>query len=60
MVSSGVLQTYKIGKIPSTDTERNKMKALIKIYPVLPVENFDVYINLENAEITTTADDVTA
>lgn len=60
MVSSGVLQTYKIGRIPSTDTERNKMKALIKIYPLLPVENFDVYINLENAEVTTTADDVTA
>lgn len=59
MVSSGVLQTYKLGRIPSTDTERNTMKALIKVYPLLPVENFEVYVNLENAEIVTTADDVT-
>ena len=60
MVSSGVLQTYKVNRKPSSDTERNKMIAIIKIYPVLPVENFDVYINLENAELTTTADDIQA
>ena len=57
MVSSGVLQTYKVNRKPSSDTERNKMIAIIKIYPVLPVENFDVYINLENAELT---DDIQA
>ena len=60
MVSSGVLQTYKVNRKPSSDAERNKMIAVIKIYPILPVENFDVYINLENAELTTTADDIQA
>lgn len=58
MVSSGVLQTYKIGKRTSTDRERNKMIAVITLYPNLPVENFDVYVNLENAAVTTTADDI--
>lgn len=57
MVSSGVLQTYKVGRKASSDEERNKMIAVIKIMPLLPVENFDVYINLENAEISTPADE---
>ena len=61
MVSSGVLQTYKVNKTTPKDFDaRNSIAALIIIYPNLPVENFEVYINLENAEITTTADDVTA
>ena len=52
MVSSGVLQTYSIGRRTPSVQERNKMIAVITLYPVLPVENFDVYINLENAEVT--------
>ena len=61
MVSSGVLQTYKVNKTtPKEFDARNSIAALIIIYPNLPVENFEVYINLENAEITTTDDDVTA
>ena len=61
MVSSGVLQTYKIGKVtPKEYDARNTIAAKIIIYPNLPVENFEVYVNLENAEITTTADDIAA
>lgn len=52
MVSSGVLQTYSIRRKATTAKERNKMIALISIAPNLPVENFDIYINLENAEVT--------
>lgn len=51
MVTSGVLQAYKVGR--GTTTERNKMVATITLYPYLPVENFDIYINLENAEMST-------
>ena len=51
MVSSGVLQTYKINRRVSAQ-ERNTMFAIIYIYPLLPVENFKVYINLENAEVS--------
>lgn len=56
MVSSGVLQSYKINR-NSADAARNQMIAVIVLYPVLPVENFDIYVNLENAEVTTTADE---
>lgn len=55
MVSSGVLQTYKIGRRVDANA-RNKMICIITLYPNLPVENFDVYINLENATVTTTED----
>lgn len=56
MVASGVLQTYKIGRRAPADNERNKMICTITLFPVLPVENFDIYVNLENAEITVTND----
>ena len=59
MVASGVLQTYKIGRKAPADNERNRMICILTLFPVLPVENFDVWINLENAEITIT-NDVTA
>ena len=59
MVSSGVLQTYKIGRRVDANT-RNKMICIITLYPNLPVENFDVYINLENATVTTTEDTTVA
>ena len=57
VVSSGVLQSYTVKR--GTTDERNKMVAVITIFPVLPVENFDIYVNLENAEVITTSDDVT-
>lgn len=49
MVTAGVLQSYDVAKIPA-DTY-NKIVCRITIYPNLPVENFDIYINLENAEL---------
>ena len=56
VVSSGVLQSYTVKR--GTTSERNKMVAIITLYPVLPVENFDIYVNLENAEVITTSDDI--
>ena len=57
MVSSGVLQTYKIGRTTTPPagvnmSERNSMFCVITLYPNLPVENFTLVTNLENAEIT--------
>lgn len=49
MVTAGVLQSYDVAKMPA-DTY-NKIVCRITIYPNLPVENFDIYINLENAEL---------
>lgn len=49
-VASGVLQTYDITKGKS-DTY-NTVVCKIKIYPNLPVENFDITIDVENAELT--------
>ncbi len=49
MVTAGVLQSYDVVKMPA-DTY-NKIVCRITIYPNLPVENFDIYINLENAEL---------
>lgn len=57
MVSSGVLQTYKIGRTTTPPagvhlSERNSIFCVITLYPNLPVENFTISTNLENAEIT--------
>lgn len=53
MVASGVLDNYKIRKgVPKTYTTYNTIACIITLYANLPVENFEVYINLENAEIT--------
>lgn len=49
MVTAGVLQSYDVVKMPA-DTY-NKIVCKITIYPNLPVENFDIYINLDNAEL---------
>ena len=57
VVSSGVLQSYTVKR--GISAERNTMVAIIALYPVLPVENFDIAINLENAELITTSDDTT-
>ena len=57
VVSSGVLQSYTVKR--GTTDSRNTMVAIITLYPVLPVENFDIYVNLENAEVITTSDDTT-
>lgn len=57
VVSSGVLQSYTVKR--GTTDSRNTMVAIITLYPVLPVENFDIAINLENAEVITTSDDTT-
>lgn len=56
MVSSGVLQSYDIKKINANSNNStspyNTMICKITVYPNLPVENFDIYINLENADLT--------
>ena len=56
MVSSGVLQSYDIKKVNATSynatSPYNTMICKITVYPNLPVENFDIYINLENADLT--------
>lgn len=50
-ITAGVLETYEIQK--KISAEANKITCVITLYPNLPVEDFDIYINLENAEITT-------
>lgn len=56
MVSSGVLQSYDIKKINANSNNStspyNTMICKITVYPNLPVENFDIYINLESADLT--------
>lgn len=56
MVSSGVLQSYNIEKITANSENStspyNTMICKITVYPNLPVENFEIYINLENADLT--------
>lgn len=49
MVTAGVLQSYDVAKMPANTY--NKIVCKITIYPNLPVENFDIYINLDNAEL---------
>lgn len=51
MVSSGILQTYTVKR--GTTERRNEMSAIITLAINLPVENFTIWINLENAELTT-------
>lgn len=51
MVSSGILQTYTVKR--GTTERRNEMAAIITLAINLPVENFTIWINLENAELTT-------
>ena len=50
VVAANVLTTYDIKRGATSDL--NKIVANITIYPNLPVENFDIYINLENGEVT--------
>ncbi len=50
MVSAGVLQSYKVAKQASKTY--NEIVCKISIAPNLPVENFDISINMENAELT--------
>lgn len=58
VVASGVLQTYKISKVTTVESDnRNSIGAKIVLYCNLPVENWEILINLENAEVTTTADE---
>lgn len=51
IVAAGVLQSYKVSKMPSK--EYNKITCKITVFTNLPVENFDIYIDLQNAEVTT-------
>lgn len=51
MVSSGILQTYTVKR--GATERRNEMAAIITLAINLPVENFYIWINLENAELTT-------
>ena len=50
MVAAGVLNNYSVTKLPANSY--NTIICRITLYPNLPVENFDIYINLENAEVT--------
>lgn len=50
MVTAGVLQSYKVAKV-ATD-ELNAIKARITVKPNLPVENFEIYVDLQNADLT--------
>lgn len=56
MVSSGVLQSYSIEKVTANSENStspyNTMICKITVYPNLPVENFEIYINLDNADLT--------
>lgn len=56
MVSSGVLQSYSIEKVTANSENStspyNTMICKITVYPNLPVENFEIYINLKNADLT--------
>ena len=53
IVSAGVLQSYDINRVSSADSASpyNTMACRITIYPNLPVENFDIVVNLENADL---------
>ena len=54
IVTSNVLLSYDLQRVQvRTGDSRNTMAASITLYPLLPVENFEFSINLENAEITT-------
>lgn len=55
MVAAGVLSNYKMQKQPSKTY--NTITCKITLYPNLPVENFEIYINLENADISTSGDE---
>lgn len=50
MKTSSVVQTYEIRR--GETEEYNKMVMIITVYVNLPVENFDIYVNLENAEVS--------
>lgn len=50
MVASGVLSNYTIKR--GISKKFNEMVCIIHLYANLPVEDFDIYINLENAEVT--------
>ena len=54
---SGDLQKYRMGRTTTPPagvnlSERNSMFCVTTLYPNLPVENFVLTTNLENAEIT--------
>lgn len=49
MVTAGVLSNYSVTKAASPSP--NTIVCKITLYPNFPVENFDIYINLENAEV---------
>ena len=56
VVAAGVLSNYSVTKAVAIEKDVNIYNTItckITLYPNLPVENFDIYINLENAEITT-------
>ena len=58
VVGSGVIQTYKIKRVqPIRSDSRNTMAAQITIYTQLPVENFEITVNLEDAEVTVSTDE---
>lgn len=50
MVTAGVLQSYKVAKVATENL--NEIKAKITIKPNLPVENFDITVDLQNADLT--------
>ena len=49
MVTSNGISGYKVIQKPTT--EKAKIVALIKIYPIEPVEDWDITIELSDAEV---------
>ena len=52
MVASGVLNGFDMVK--QLSKALNTITCKITLYPNLPVENFEIFIDLENAEVSTT------
>ena len=51
-VEAGVLSGYDIKKVNEANTPGNKLVAKISISANLPVEDFDIYIDVQNADVT--------
>lgn len=50
MVTAGVLQSYKVAKMATESL--NTIVSKITINPNLPVENFEIVVDLQNADLT--------
>ena len=51
MTSGNALTTYKILK-NENNTDRTRLSAIIRLWPIYAVEYFDVYVQLTDEDIT--------